>query len=552
MKKEKAYSYLSYDDLAGRPGIGKWISLGLSRFLPVIINISVTYVISHMIGIAGEGLKIGMDSPAVVMMGAVIIMQPLVTLLAFNLEMGFMKPYIVSLRDKIFAGLFRQGVPDFEKRSRDEHLSVLVNDIEIVKKKVFSSLGQIIEGGFLIAVSAVLLFITDISLAPYFLGLTFLLFAVSLSLRGILTAVTREKSKLKSEYTLRISNMISGFEQISMSDRPDIFKSKMEGIISRSAKADLKYYFFYSLELAVFALVPAITTVFALSVIARYLSAGDILLSKAFFVYFLISNSTSGMTMVFTARNDYIASKSVLDGKILIPQRQSGTEKFKFEDSISMEGINKSYARQRVLENFSLSINKGDKVLIEGRSGSGKTSILDLLSLTGERDSGGIYIDGVDVEDLDPKDFYRHIGVVDQKSELMNDTIAANIAVFEDYTEAEIIAAATKAGIHDYIMNTPEKYGTMIDESASNISGGEKQRIMIARAIIKNPELILMDEVTASLDEENAAAIEDMVLGLNTTVFYVAHKVMEQNRGRFNRHIMVGGKEDLVIRGGEE
>lgn len=540
MKKIESETYLGYKDLTGKVDKGKWFLFGISHFLPIALNISVTYMISYMIGLVGEGLKIGIDSPIMLLLAVVVILQPVITALKFIFEVGFIKQYIVSLRDNIFTKLFSQSVPDFEKKSRDEHLSVLVNDIEIIKNKVFGAIGKIIEGTLIIAVSAILLLITDITLAPYFIGMSLLLFAISLTLKGILLSVTKQKSKLKSEYTLRISNMISGFEQISMSDRTDVFKSKMESIISKSAKADLKYYFFYSLELAIFALVPAITTVFALSVIARYLSTGDILLSKAFFVYFLINNITEGMVMVFKARNEYIASKSVLESKILIPKMRSGREDFKFEESITMEGINKNYGHQRVLENFSLKINKNDKVLIEGRSGSGKTSILDLLSMTGDHESGTVNIDGVDITKIDPKDYYNHIGVVDQKSNLINDTIRTNIALFGDYTQEEIIAAAKKAGIHEYIMSTPKEYNTVIKESASNISGGEKQRIMIARAIIKNPDLIIMDEVTASLDEENTAAIEDMILDLDATVVYVAHKVMPQNRKRFNNHVVVG------------
>ena len=200
-----------------------------------------------------------------------------------------------------------------------------------------------------------------------------------------------------------------------------------------------------------------------------------------------------------------------------------------FKDRIAFEGVQFSYESGReVLKGVDLEIPRGKMVAIVGESGAGKSTLVDLIPRFYDATRGRITIDGKDVKKLKVKDLRSLMGNVNQDPILFNDTIFNNIAFgVENATEEEVIAAAKIANAHDFIMEKPEGYQTNIGDRGTKLSGGQRQRLSIARAILKNPPILILDEATASLDTESERIVQDALdhLMSTRTTIAIAHRL---------------------------
>ena len=195
---------------------------------------------------------------------------------------------------------------------------------------------------------------------------------------------------------------------------------------------------------------------------------------------------------------------------------------------LEMNHIKKHFGDLEVLKDISFSVDEGQVVSIIGPSGSGKTTICNLLARFYDPDSGSISVGGHDIRELTCDSLLSNISMVFQNVYLFHDTIRANICFGKpDATEKEMIDAAKKARCHDFIMALPQGYDTVISEGGGTLSGGEKQRISIARAMLKNAPIIILDEATASIDPENEHLIQSALSELTRgkTIITIAHRL---------------------------
>jgi subfamily B ATP-binding cassette protein HlyB/CyaB len=183
---------------------------------------------------------------------------------------------------------------------------------------------------------------------------------------------------------------------------------------------------------------------------------------------------------------------------------------------------------QPVLRDISLRVPAGQMLGIVGSSGSGKSTLAKLIQRLYVPESGRVLIDGVDLSLVDPAWLRRQIGVVLQENVLFNRTVRENIALADPGMSMDrVVAAAELAGAHEFIVNLPEGYGTIIGERGASLSGGQKQRVAIARALVGNPRILIFDEATSALDYESEAAIQGNMrrISQNRTVVVIAHRL---------------------------
>jgi subfamily B ATP-binding cassette protein MsbA len=198
------------------------------------------------------------------------------------------------------------------------------------------------------------------------------------------------------------------------------------------------------------------------------------------------------------------------------------------KEQITFEKVNFSYQHEPVLQDITFTIPKGKTVALVGESGSGKSTIADLLPRFYDPTSGQICIDGIPITAVKVHDLRNLIGVVTQESILFNDTVFANICFGqEEATEAEVIQAAKIANAHEFIMQLENGYQTVIGERGNKLSGGQKQRISIARAVLKNPPIMILDEATSALDTESEKLVQEALENLmrNRTSLVIAHRL---------------------------
>ena len=198
-----------------------------------------------------------------------------------------------------------------------------------------------------------------------------------------------------------------------------------------------------------------------------------------------------------------------------------------FKDKIEFKNVDFSYGQSKILDEISFTIKKGQSVALVGSSGSGKTTIANLLNGFYNSDSGSISIDGMEISSITRESLYKKISIVTQESILFNDTIMNNIKIGDlDSIDGDVINAAKEANAHEFILEQSEKYDTNIGDYGGKLSGGQKQRITIARAMLKSPSILILDEATSSLDSESEKKIQDAIdkLMLNKTSLIIAHK----------------------------
>ncbi|HEX5553893.1 MAG TPA: ABC transporter ATP-binding protein [Chitinophagaceae bacterium] len=241
--------------------------------------------------------------------------------------------------------------------------------------------------------------------------------------------------------------------------------------------------------------------------------------------------------------------QTILDAKETIIEKPDAKPISAFNHVISFEQVGFAYQDKAVLKNINLKIGKGKMVALVGASGAGKSTLADLVPRFHDVSEGALVIDGVNIRDYRLSDLRNLMGIVTQEPMLFNDTIFANIALgTEGVTEQQVVAAAKVANAHEFILQTENGYYTNVGDRGGKLSGGERQRITIARAVLKNPPILILDEATSSLDTESERMVQDAIGNLmqNRTSIVIAHRL---STIRHADEIIVLRQGEIVERG---
>jgi subfamily B ATP-binding cassette protein MsbA len=243
---------------------------------------------------------------------------------------------------------------------------------------------------------------------------------------------------------------------------------------------------------------------------------------------------------------------SILDAEETIKELTDAKSVNSFQHKIEYKNVSFAYHKGddgHVLKNINLEVAKGKTVALVGQSGSGKTTLADMLPRYYDVDKGEILLDGVDIRQLKLKDLRSQMGVVSQEAILFNDTVFNNIAFgMTGVTEEQVMEAAKVANAHEFIVHLTEGYHTNIGDRGSKLSGGQRQRLSIARAVLKNPPILILDEATSALDTESEKLVQDALTKLmqNRTTLVIAHRLSTIQHAD---EIIVLQKGEIIQRG---
>ena len=265
--------------------------------------------------------------------------------------------------------------------------------------------------------------------------------------------------------------------------------------------------------------------------------------------YNTIQESLAGADRVF----------EVLDLSPQVPDSPDAFELDGIREGIDFKGVSFAYDEEKILQEIAFSVRAGEMVALVGRTGVGKTTLVDLIARFHDPQEGAIEIDGIDLRRISRDSLMEHIAIVTQEPFLFNTSIEKNIRYGKlDATREEIEQAAGAAYIHDFIRSLPQGYATEVGDRGSRLSGGERQRITIARAILKNPAILILDEATSSLDSKSEQAVQKALDNLlrGRTTFVIAHRLSTVRSAdkivvlEAGRVVAVGRHEELVAREG--
>jgi subfamily B ATP-binding cassette protein MsbA len=244
--------------------------------------------------------------------------------------------------------------------------------------------------------------------------------------------------------------------------------------------------------------------------------------------------------------------EEVLQTPVTVDDNPNGKQLTQFNDEIEFRNVRFAYDDAVILDNVNLLITKGKTIALVGSSGAGKSTLADLVPRFHDVTGGGLFIDGTNIKDYALQSVRLQMSVVTQEPILFNDSIANNIRMGKhDATDEEIIQAATVANAHDFIIKKEYGYETNIGDRGTKLSGGERQRLTIARAVLKNPPILILDEATSSLDTESERLVQDAInkMMLHRTSIVIAHRL---STIRHADEIIVLQKGKIVERGAHD
>lgn len=455
--------------------------------------------------------------------------------------MGAIRTGIVrDLRNRMYSKILQLPLSYFSDERKGDIMVRMSNDVQEVEWSIMQSLEVIFREPLTIILFLITLFLMSPQLTVFVLVLLpvagFLISLISKSLRRTSVKMQSQLGVLIStiEETLSSLRIIKGFNAETSSNQK--FQSINERYKVLQLRALRKKDLSSPLSEFLGVIVMAVVMYFGGKLV---LSEDHLLSPSSFIAYIAIFSQLIPPAKAFTEAyaniQKGIASlermNKILDADLLISDKKDAQTLPAFSDSIEYKNVSFAYRKGDngwVLKDINLKVEKGKTIALVGQSGSGKTTLADLLPRFYDTDKGSLTIDGYDVKNCTMESIRKQMGIVTQESILFNDTVFNNIAFGKVEADIEQVMAAAKiANAHDFISALPEGYYTNIGDRGGKLSGGQRQRLSIARAVLKNPPILILDEATSALDTESEKLVQDALQNLmrERTSIVIAHRL---------------------------
>jgi len=441
-----------------------------------------------------------------------------------------------DLRNDLYSKVIQFPLAFYSEKRKGDTISRLSGDVDEVKNSVLSVLEMIVREPLTIIFSLVTMLFISAKLTLFvflFLPISgFLISKVGKSLKKGSLKVQQEQGVFLSI----LEETMGGLRIIKAFHAENLFQKKFEDSNERFYKYSNSVLNRQNLASPLSELL-GIITIGVLLVYGGYLVFVDRTLEASFFIGYIMLAYNILTPAKAIAKASYSLKRAdgsahrileLLEAKNTITDIENPVQKEGFDNVISIKNISFKYEDQYVLKDFSLEIPKGKTVALVGQSGSGKSTIANLLTRFYDVNEGSIEIDGVDIKNISKKSLRGLMGIVSQDSILFNDSVANNLKLGKPLaSEAELMEASEISNSYEFIKELPEGFETNIGDSGNKLSGGQKQRLSIARAVLKNPPIMILDEATSALDTESERLVQDALEKMmkNRTSIVIAHRL---------------------------
>lgn len=476
---------------------------------------------------------------------------------------------VKDIRDSLYKKIVELPLSYFSEKKKGDIIARMTSDVQEVEVSFLTSLETIVREPLTIILTLISMFAISAKLTLFVFVLLpvsgFIISAVGKKLKANSVLAQQETGNFLSfiEETLTGLRVIKGFNaeekiQKKFTDSTTKFRDLMTSVLHRKTLASPMSEFLGS------------ATIIAILWFGGRLVLGNEsdMKPQEFFGYiglfYLVLNPAKAISTAFYNIQKGNASAerilTVLETQNTIIDKPNAPVKETFKSNIAFENISFKYKDEYVLKDFSLNIKKGQTVALVGQSGSGKSTLANLITRFYDVNKGAIKIDGVDIKDITQKSLRGLMGIVTQDSILFNDTIKSNVCLsVEEAKDEEVLAASKIANAYEFINDLPLQFETNIGDSGNTLSGGQKQRLSIARAVLKNPPIMILDEATSALDTESEQlvqkALEEMTK--NRTSLVIAHRLSTIQKAdlivvmKKGKIVEQGEHEELLAKKGE-
>ena len=482
----------------------------------------------------------------------------------------FLRTGIVKdLRDKLYSKIVELPIAYFSEKRKGDIIARMTSDVQEVENSILTSIETIVREPLTVIISITIMLFMSLKLTLFVFILLpvsgFIISSISKKLKANSVKAQKETGTFLSfiEETLTGLRIIKGFNAENViakkfNNSTTKFRDLMTSVFHRQTLASPMSEFLGSATIIAILWYGGAEVINKTSALDSSKFLGYILL------FYTVLNPIKLITTTFynIQKGEASAERimTVLNTENSIKDKPNAVTQEGFKDKIEFKNISFKYKNNYVLKDFSLTIHKGETVALVGQSGSGKSTLANLITRFYDVNKGDILIDNQNIKDVTKKSLRGLMGIVSQDSILFNDTIANNIKLGnQNATDTAILEAAKIANADEFIQNLPEKYNSNIGDSGNTLSGGQKQRLSIARAVLKNPPIMILDEATSALDTESEQlvqiALEKMMQ--NRTSLVIAHRLSTIQKAdtivvlKKGKIVEQGKHEELLAKKGE-
>lgn len=467
---------------------------------------------------------------------------------------SYIKNTVNYLRCDIFTKILNKDMKDFFLDNSGKYISILYNDIKIIEDSLLNNIFLVISSFISFIISLLFLFSISPSIVIFIVIFGILGFVIPNALSKKLIIEKNNYSHNLEEITSVTKDLFSGFEVIKGfnigSKINTIFKNSSNTVESTKKKCSI-------LESIIkgFSLSFSVTVYLGVLILGGYLMyKGEISVGTAIIIIQLSTHIVGPVKTSISLINQ-IKSVSLIADKIdeILYDSCEDIEEVslpKFENSIEVKNLDFSYTNDRkALNNINLTFEKNKKYAIVGESGCGKSTLIKLLMRYYKDYNGDILIDNKDIHKIFSNDLYKNMSMIQQNVFMFDDSIKENIKLFANYSDEEVLSICDRFGLSNLISRLPDGINSLVGENGNKLSGGEKQRIAIARSLINNTKILILDESTSALDNETAYNLESSLLSINDlTLIVVTHKLIKNILLNYDEIIVM--KDGMVIEKG--